>query len=44
MDAAVKPGLFQGKFVFKKIPNGDLDKTKVIVTICKAEFKYCTRY
>ena len=39
--AAVKPGLLNGKFVFKKLPNGDLDKTGVICTIYKAELKYC---
>lgn len=39
--AAVKPGLLQGKFVFKKLPSGDLDKNKVVCTLCKAEFAYC---
>ncbi|KAL1279424.1 hypothetical protein QQF64_026097 [Cirrhinus molitorella] len=29
MDAAMKPpGLLQGKCIFKKLPNGNLDKTK----------------
>lgn len=41
MAAAVKPGLLQGKFFFKKLPNGDLDKTKVVCTLCKAELVYC---
>lgn len=41
MDAAAKPGLLQGKFVFKKLPNGNLDKTKVVCTLCKAELVYC---
>lgn len=39
--AAVKPGLLQGKFIFKKLPSGDLDKNKAICTLCKAEFVYC---
>uniref|UniRef100_A0A3P9AS52 BED-type domain-containing protein n=1 Tax=Maylandia zebra TaxID=106582 RepID=A0A3P9AS52_9CICH len=33
-------GLLGGKFLFKKLPDGLLDKTRVICTICKAEFKY----
>ena len=39
--ASVKPGVLNGKFVFKQLPNGDLDKTIVICTLCKAELKYC---
>ncbi|XP_003442878.1 zinc finger BED domain-containing protein 1 [Oreochromis niloticus] len=35
-----KDGLLGGKFYFKKLPNGLLDKTKVTCTICKAEFRY----
>ncbi len=34
------PGLLQGKFIFKKLPNGNLDKTKVC-TLCNAELVYC---
>ena len=31
MDAAMKPpGLLQGKCIFKKLPNGNLNKTKVV--------------
>uniref|UniRef100_A0A1A8BSK1 BED-type domain-containing protein n=1 Tax=Nothobranchius kadleci TaxID=1051664 RepID=A0A1A8BSK1_NOTKA len=42
MDAPMKPlGLLQGKFIFKKLPNGNLDKTKVVCTLCNAEFVYC---
>ncbi|XP_060792592.1 E3 SUMO-protein ligase ZBED1-like [Neoarius graeffei] len=42
MDAATKPpGLLQGKFIFKKLPNGDIDKTKVVCTLCNAELVYC---
>ncbi|XP_051951401.1 E3 SUMO-protein ligase ZBED1-like [Xyrauchen texanus] len=42
MDAARKPpGLLQGKFIFKKLPNGNLDKTKVVCTFCDAELVYC---
>ena len=42
MDAARKPpGLLQGKFIFKKLPNGNLDKTKVVCTLCNAELVYC---
>ncbi|XP_054592038.2 E3 SUMO-protein ligase ZBED1-like [Nothobranchius furzeri] len=42
MDAPMKPvGLLQGKFFFKKLPNGNLDKTKVVCTLCNAEFVYC---
>lgn len=42
MDAAIKPpGLLQGKFIFKKLPNGNLDKTKVVCTLCNAELVYC---
>ncbi|XP_077057585.1 E3 SUMO-protein ligase ZBED1-like [Siphateles boraxobius] len=42
MDAAMKPpGLLQGKFIFKKLPNGNLDKTKVVCTLCNAELVYC---
>ncbi|XP_063324964.1 E3 SUMO-protein ligase ZBED1-like [Pelmatolapia mariae] len=33
-------GLLGGKFLFKKLPDGLLDKTRVGCTICKAEFKY----
>nr|XP_014267406.2 zinc finger BED domain-containing protein 1-like [Maylandia zebra] len=33
-------GLLGGKFLFKKLPDGLLDKTRVRCTICKAEFKY----
>ena len=53
--AAVKPPghhLLQGKFLSKKlpnadldktkvVPNADLDKTKVVCTLCKAELAYC---
>lgn len=35
------PGLLQEKFVFKKLPNGNLDKTKVVCTLCNAELVYC---
>ena len=35
------PGLLQGKFIFKKLPNGNLDKTKVVCTLCYAELVYC---
>ncbi len=35
------PGLLQGKFIFKKLPNGNLDKTKVVCTLCNAELVYC---
>ncbi len=42
MDAAMKPpGLLQGKFIFKKLSNGNLDKTKVVYTLCNAELVYC---
>uniref|UniRef100_A0AAV2MJA5 BED-type domain-containing protein n=1 Tax=Knipowitschia caucasica TaxID=637954 RepID=A0AAV2MJA5_KNICA len=43
MDTATKPppGLLQGKFIFKKLPNGNYDKTKVVCTLCKVEFAYC---
>ncbi|KAG7494933.1 zinc finger BED domain-containing protein 1-like [Solea senegalensis] len=42
MDAAAKPaGLLQGKFIFKKLPNGNLDKTRVVCTLCNAELVYC---
>ncbi|KAL1279421.1 hypothetical protein QQF64_026094 [Cirrhinus molitorella] len=42
MDAAMKPpGLLQGKCIFKKLPNGNLDKTKVVCTLCNAELVYC---
>ena len=41
MDAAKSPGLLQGKFIFKKLPNGNLDKTKVVCTVCNAELVYC---
>lgn len=34
-------GLLQGKFVFKKLPDGNLDKTKAVCTLCKAELVYC---
>uniref|UniRef100_A0A1A8DLX9 BED-type domain-containing protein n=1 Tax=Nothobranchius kadleci TaxID=1051664 RepID=A0A1A8DLX9_NOTKA len=34
-------GLLQGKFIFKKLPNGNLDKTKVVCTLCNSEFVYC---
>ena len=38
MDAARKPPcLLKGKFIFKKLPNGNLDKTKVVCTLCNAE-------
>ncbi|XP_026050112.1 zinc finger BED domain-containing protein 1-like [Astatotilapia calliptera] len=33
-------GLLGGKFLFKKLPDGLLDKTRVRCTICNAEFKY----
>ncbi|KAI4826882.1 hypothetical protein KUCAC02_030312 [Chaenocephalus aceratus] len=33
-----KGGLLRGKFHFKKLPDGSLDKTKAICTVCKAEF------
>ncbi|KAL3968626.1 lamin A/C [Sarotherodon galilaeus] len=33
-------GLLGGKFLFKKLPDGLLDKTRVRCTICKAEFRY----
>ena len=35
-----KDGLLGGKFHFKKLPDGSLDKTKTIYTVCKAEFNY----
>lgn len=35
-----KGGLLGGKFHFKKLPDGSLDKTKAICTVCKAEFNY----
>ncbi len=42
MNAALKPpGLLQGKCIFKKLPNGNLDKTKVVCTLCNAELVYC---
>ena len=42
MDPAMKPpGLLQGKYIFKKLPNGNLDKTKVICTLCNTELVYC---
>ena len=43
MDAAMKPpGLLQGKFIFKKLPNGNLNKTKVVRTLCNVELVYCS--
>lgn len=42
MDAATKPpSLLEGKFVFKTLPNGDIDKKKVVCTLCSAELSYC---
>ena len=42
MAAAAKPaGLLQGKFIFKMLPNGNLDKTRVVCTLCNAELVYC---
>ena len=42
MDASRKPPcLLKGKFIFKKLPNGNLDKTKVVCTLCNAELVYC---
>ncbi|KAI4810578.1 hypothetical protein KUCAC02_013517 [Chaenocephalus aceratus] len=35
-----KGGLLGGKFHFKKLPDGSLDKTKAICTVCKAVFNY----
>nr|XP_024655528.1 zinc finger BED domain-containing protein 1-like [Maylandia zebra] len=35
-----KDGPLGGKFYFKKLPNGVLDKTRVTCTICEAEFRY----
>lgn len=35
-----KDVLLGGKFNFKKLPDGTLDKTKVICTVCKAELSY----
>ncbi|KAL3969666.1 collagen type XXVI alpha (EMI domain-containing protein 2) [Sarotherodon galilaeus] len=33
-------GLLGGKFLFKKLPDGLLDKMRVRCTVCKAKFKY----
>ena len=33
-------GVLGGKFTFKKYPDGNLDKSKVVCTICKAEFTH----
>lgn len=33
-------GILGGKFHFKKLPDGSLEKAKVICTLCKAEFNY----
>lgn len=35
-----KDGLLGGKFHFKKLPDGSLEKSKVICALCKAEFNY----
>lgn len=35
-----KDGVLGGKFHFKKLPEGSLEKTKVICTVCKVEFNY----
>ena len=35
-----KDAVLGGKFYFKKLPDGTLEKTKVICTVCKAEFNY----
>ena len=35
-------GLLGGKFHFIQLPDGLVDKTKAICTVCKAEFKAFT--
>ena len=40
-DDALHPGFLGGIFFFKKLQNGNLDKTKTICTLCKAELAYC---
>jgi len=35
-----KDGVLGGMFAFKKLPHGAFDKTKIMCTISKAEFKY----
>lgn len=35
-----KEGLLDGKFQYKTLPDGSVDKTKVICAFCKAEFNY----
>lgn len=35
-----KEGIMDGKFIFKTLPDSTLDKTKVICSICRAEFSY----
>ncbi|XP_075779778.1 E3 SUMO-protein ligase ZBED1-like [Pelodiscus sinensis] len=35
-----RSGLLNGKFIFKKLPDGSLDKKTVICNYCKAEFQY----
>ena len=33
-------GLIDGKFYFKKLRDGSVDKTKAVCTDCQAEFSY----
>ena len=33
-------GLLDGKFYFKKLRDGSVDKTKAVCTDCQAEFSY----
>lgn len=38
--ATMMDGILGGKFTFKKLPDGSVDKSKVICTLCKAQFNY----
>ena len=36
----MEKGILDGKFHFKKLPDGSVDKTKAVCTDCQAEFSY----
>lgn len=40
-EAKLPPGLLKGHFIFKKLPNGKIDKTMLVCILRNAQLVYC---